>query len=476
MGYLSKRKEITKAEEIIKAYNVKTSNLNKEIKFLSGGNQQKVIIGRSTCTEPKILIFDEPTKGIDIGAKTEVYRLMKELAEKGIAIILISSEMDEIKKCANRIICMYHGEVTGECNYGSEKEEILKAILGIKTSDEEDRLMSREYENKQKASAADILKTLSRNSVALIGSVLILMMIIATIFSPHFLTIFNLQSLMRDIAFIGMVAVAQSLLLLIGELDLSVGKIATLSGVLGGILMTSMKVNPFLAFAIGLLSGILFGMINGLLVTKLRLNSMVTTIGMQSLYGGITLVITKGKAVTNIPDAIFFLGKGNIGVFPIPFIFAIVVLIVIVYFVTKTKTGRYIYAIGNSREASKIMGIRVDAVRVLIYGIVGFISALAGMLYVARLGSAQAAIGNNWPMNSIASSVIGGVSLTGGVGSPVGAIIGSAIICVISNVIVLFGVNVYWQEAVSGFVVVIAIALPSLLTIIRECSVAKAKA
>lgn len=336
--------------------------------------------------------------------------------------------------------------------------------------------MSREYENKQKASAADILKALSRNSVALIGSVLILMMIIATIFSPHFLTIFNLQSLMRDIAFIGMVAVAQSLLLLIGELDLSVGKIATLSGVLGGILMTSMKVNPFLAFAIGLLSGILFGMINGLLVTKLRLNSMVTTIGMQSLYGGITLVITKGKAVTNIPDAIFFLGKGNIGVFPIPFIFAIVVLIVIVYFVTKTKTGRYIYAIGNSREASKIMGIRVDAVRVLIYGIVGFISALAGMLYVARLGSAQAAIGNNWPMNSIASSVIGGVSLTGGVGSPVGAIIGSAIICVISNVIVLFGVNVYWQEAVSGFVVVIAIALPSLLTIIRECSVAKAKA
>ena len=134
---ISKRKETAKAEEIIKAYNVKTSNLNKEIKFLSGGNQQKVIIGRSTCTEPKILIFDEPTKGIDIGAKTEVYRLMKKLAENGIAIILISSEMDEIKKCANRIICMYHGEVTGESDYGSEKEEILKAILGIKTSSEE---------------------------------------------------------------------------------------------------------------------------------------------------------------------------------------------------------------------------------------------------------------------------------------------------------------------------------------------------
>lgn len=114
------------------------------------------------------------------------------------------------------------------------------------------------------------------------------------------------------------------------------------------------------------------------------------------------------------------------------------------------------------------MGIRVEFIRIMLFGIVGFISALAGILYVARLGSAQAAIGNNWPMNSIAACVIGGILLTGGVGSPLGALLGAAIISVISNVIVLFGVNVYWQEAVNGIVIVAAIALPSLVTIIRS--------
>lgn len=317
-------------------------------------------------------------------------------------------------------------------------------------------------------SGAGFIKKILRNNVTLICGVLILMIVIASIFSPHFLTVFNLQSLMRDLAFIGMIAVAQSLLLLIGELDLSVGKIATLSGVFGGLLMTTLHVNPFLSFFLGLVSGAILGAINGILVSGLRLNAMVTTIGMQSLYGGITLVITKGKAITNIPEEIFFLGKNSLGPIPIPFIFMIIVLVCILYFTQRTRTGRYIYAVGNSREASKLMGIRVNRIRILLYSIVGFISALAGLLYVARLGSAQASIGNNWPMNSIAAGVIGGVALTGGVGTPFGALVGAAIICVISNVIVLFGVNVYWQEAVSGLVVVLAIALPSLLSIIRE--------
>lgn len=320
----------------------------------------------------------------------------------------------------------------------------------------------------KKRSFNDIMATITRNSTMLIGFVLVLLIIVATIFSPFFLTMFNLQSLMRDIALIGLVAIGQSLLLLLGELDLSVGTMATLAGILAGLLMTQVGMNPYVALLIGLISGVLFGIINGLVVTRLKLNSMVTTIGMQGIYGGITLVITKGKAITQIPDAIFFLGKGNIGAIPVPFIIVLIVMVIAFIFVTKTKTGRYIYAIGNSKSAAQILGIRVDRIRVLVFAIVGFTSALAGMLCVARLGSAQATIGTNWPMNSIAACVIGGVLLTGGVGNPGGAFIGAAIICVISNVIVLLGVNIYWQTAVSGIVVLVAIALPSILSIIRE--------
>lgn len=323
--------------------------------------------------------------------------------------------------------------------------------------------------NKEKTKTNNVfVNALKKSNMTAIGVVLLLMIIIASVASPYFLDMYNLQSLIRDLAFIGMIGIAQSLLLLIGELDLSVGKIASLCGILAGMMMVNYGINPWLALALALLLGLVFGCINGLIITKLRLNSMVATIGMQGVYGGINLVLTKGKAITGIPEDIYILGKGNLGPVPFPFVFCVGVLILILFMVKKTKTGRYIYAIGNSREAAKILGIKVDKIRVMIYAIVGLISSLAGILYVARLGSSQSAIGENWPMNSIAASVIGGVSLTGGIGNPAGALIGAAIISIIQNMIMLFGVNVYWQSAVSGIVVVIAISFSSISEIMRE--------
>lgn len=323
-------------------------------------------------------------------------------------------------------------------------------------------------EKTQEKSGNAFLNALKKSNMTAMLAILVVMIIIASIISPYFLDIYNLQSVLRDLAFIGMIGIAQSLLLLVGELDLSVGKIACLCGILTGILMVNVGLNPWLCLVIGLSLGTIFGLLNGMIITRLRLNSMVATIGMQGVYGGITLVITKGKAVTGIPADIQVLGKQSLGPIPIPFIICVIVLLLILFMVKKTKTGRYIYAIGNSKEAAKILGIKVERIRVMIYSIVGLISALAGLLYVCRLGSAQTAIGEDWPMNSIAASVIGGVSLTGGVGNPVGALIGAAVITIIQNIIVLFGVNSYWQSAVSGIVVVLAISFSSISDIVRE--------
>lgn len=323
-------------------------------------------------------------------------------------------------------------------------------------------------EKTQGKSGNTFLNALKKSNMTAMLAILVVMIIIASIISPYFLDIYNLQSVLRDLAFIGMIGIAQSLLLLVGELDLSVGKMACLCGILTGMLMVNVGLNPWLCLIIGLILGLIFGFINGMIITRLRLNSMVATIGMQGVYGGITLVITKGKAVTGIPADTQVLGKQSLGPAPIPFIICVAVLILILFMVKKTKTGRYIYAIGNSKEAAKILGIKVDRIRVMIYSIVGLISALAGLLYVCRLGSAQTAIGEDWPMNSIAASVIGGVSLTGGVGNPVGALIGAAVITIIQNIIVLFGVNSYWQSAVSGIVVVLAISFSSISDIVRE--------
>ena len=307
-----------------------------------------------------------------------------------------------------------------------------------------------------------------KSSLFAMTVVLIAMIFLASLVTPYFLDRYNLSALVRNLAFVGLIGVAQSLLLLVGELDLSVGKVASLCGILAGMLMVDYGVEPYLALAIASALGLLFGLINGVLITRLRLNALVATIGMAGVYGGINLVLTKGKAIPGIPEKIHILGKGTVWSIPIPFLFTIGVMVLVVVFVRRTKMGRYVYAIGNNREAAAILGIRVDRIRTVLYSLVGLISSLAGVLYVARLGSSQSAIGENWPMNSIAAAVIGGVALTGGVGNPAGALVGAAIISVISNLIVLLGVNVYWQSAVSGIVVVLAISFSSLSTMLGE--------
>jgi ribose transport system permease protein len=307
----------------------------------------------------------------------------------------------------------------------------------------------------------DILKKISKIKMLTIAIILLILIVIAAVVSPNFLTAYNLQSVVRDLSFVMIITIGQSCLLMLGELDLSVGKIASLSGVIGGILMLHGQTPPYIALLISLLCGIFLGIINGLLITKLRLNAMIVTIATQGVFAGVTLVITKGRAIVGIPETIHYLGRGMIFGIPIPFVIACIFLVVMLFVTQKMPFGRYIYAIGNNKEAAKILGINVDAVRIAVYAIMGFFCAAAGLLMIARLGNSQPAIGDVWVMNSIAASVIGGVALTGGVGNPLGAVLGACILSIIQNMIVLFNVNTYWQTAVSGIVVLIAISIDS---------------
>jgi ribose transport system permease protein len=291
---------------------------------------------------------------------------------------------------------------------------------------------------------------------------LVLIVVAASVVSPYFLSPFNIQATIRALAFTGMVAMGQACLLIIGELDLSVGAVAGLSGVLGGIFMVWLRLDPFLSFGLGLVSGAIFGLINGLLVTALELNALVVTVGMTGAYLGVNLVISQGQAIIGIPAQIYFLGQGVVLGIPMPFWVMLFLLTVIVFVARYTPFGRYMYAIGNSRDAAQILGVPVRLVRTLTFVGVGLVAALAGMLMVARLGSSQPSIGETWVLDSIAASVIGGVALTGGVGSPSGGLLGAAIISIVQDIIVLVGVSPYYQTAVSGMIVVGAISLDAI--------------
>ncbi len=318
----------------------------------------------------------------------------------------------------------------------------------------------------------NIFKNRSTNIIL----VFIFMFIIASIFSPYFLTYFNIISIIRDTAFIGLVTLGQACLLLIGEIDLSLGSIASLCGVTGGILMVKLSINPYLTLVLCLFLGAFLGFINGTITTRLRLSSLIVTIGMSGIYVGINLIATNGRAVLGIPKQIYFLGQGFLFKIPMPFIILFVVMLMVVFFVRYIQMGRYMYAIGNNREAANILGIEVQWIRTFVFALAGLLSSLAGMLLVARLGTAQPGIGSDWPLSSIAASVIGGVSLVGGLGNPFGAIIGVGIIVLIQNLIVLFGVSPYLQTAVSGIVVVLAISIDSISRMMSSRQKRKTKA
>lgn len=307
-----------------------------------------------------------------------------------------------------------------------------------------------------------------KNKMTNIFLVFLFLIIIASIFSPYFMTAYNIRSQAREFAFLGIVALGQACILLLGEIDLTVGTTSALCGVIAGIFMVRTNFNPFVIFILILILGAFIGFINGALVTGLRLNSLVVTIGMVGILNGVNLTITKGQAVLNIPESIYFLGKGSLGPLPMPFVIMLVVLVIVMIIVKLTRLGRYMYAIGNNRETAKILGLPVTPVRIFAFSFAGMLYALAGLIMIARLGTAQPSIGSEWALNSIAAGVIGGISLVGGIGNPLGAIIGVAIIIVIQNIIVLFGVSPYLQTAVSGIVVVAAISFDSITNMVSQ--------
>lgn len=306
------------------------------------------------------------------------------------------------------------------------------------------------------------MRAFLRSQVIGVLAVLVFIFVVSALVSPYFLTGYNLSIVGRGLAFVALITIGQASLMILGELDLSLGTIGGLAGVVSGMLMVQLGLHPAPAIALSVGFGALLGMVNGLLVTKLKLYSLVLTIGTAGIYGGAILVATRGVAITGIPKEIQFLGRGDIHGVPMPFVIVMLVLAVAILVTIRTAFGRYMYAIGNNADAAQMLGIPVDRVRVAVFTAAGGLAALAGTLMVARLGTAQPSIGNSWVLGPIAAAVIGGVATTGGVGTLIGAIFGAAIIAIIENVIVLTGVSPYWQGIVSGVIVVLAISFDSL--------------
>ena len=279
-----------------------------------------------------------------------------------------------------------------------------------------------------------------------------------------FLTQYNIGVVIRQASFVAIVALGETLVLLIGGIDLSVGYIAGLCSILGCLLMTSTSIDPYLCTLIALFIGLILGTISGIFIAKMKLNPFIVTLAMGEVYAGVILVITKGYPVLGIPKKFTALGQGMVGPVPIPVIIMLIITIILAYVLKNTPFGRNIYAIGGNQFASRLVGIPVEKVKVSVYAISGMLAALAGMLFASRVNAGQPTTGAAWLMPTITAAIIGGTSLSGGEGTILGTILGAVFMGILANGIVLLGISAYWERVIIGAVVLVAVIIDILRT------------
>lgn len=288
---------------------------------------------------------------------------------------------------------------------------------------------------------------------------LVILCALLAFLSPVFFTSGNLLGVARAFSMTAIAAIGQTMVIITGGIDLSAGSIIGLSSLSAGMLLASGWPSAAAILA-GLVVGTAFGACNGLLITRIGLPPFIATLGTLSIGRGLIYVITMGYPVTAPRDELLLqVGQGYIGSVPMPVIIMIVVTIVATAFLGKTTLGRYIYAVGGNEEAAHLAGINVNRVKMFVYTMSGFLSALSGIILLSRLVSAQPTAGLGQELPIIAASIIGGTSLAGGEGTAFGALLGAAIVGVLENGIVLLGINTYAQQVVTGSAILLAVAI-----------------
>lgn len=286
---------------------------------------------------------------------------------------------------------------------------------------------------------------------------LIVVFIYLTFASPVFLTFNNLFNIVAQTTVTAVIAVGMTFVIISAGIDLSVGSIAALSGVLGTLLIARTGMSWPLAVLGGALAGAVVGLINGLLITTTRLSPFIATLGMMSVGRGLVYIVTGAVAVYGLPDSFGLLGQGLIDGIPIPLIVLVVVAVLAHLILSRTRLGRYTYAIGSNVEAARLSGIPISRYLTAIYILQGLLAGFAGMIASSRVTSGQPNFGEGLELDVIAATVIGGASLFGGQGTIIGTLIGAFLIALIRNGAVLLNINLFYQDVIIGVVIWVAV-------------------
>jgi ribose transport system ATP-binding protein len=447
----------------IEALAIRTPSPEQPVGLLSGGNQQKVAFARWLLSSPRLCIFDEPTQGVDVGTKMEIYRIIRAIAARGIAVIVVSADVLELIGLSDRILVVARGRIV-DAVAGAEATE--ERIVGRAVGAGESHPAPTGPASVAAAGAGPARRSgAGARFLARYGPALLLAVVIALVTaytasrSPYFLTARNLANLAIQVAPLLLVALGQLTVILLGGIDLSAGPTISLVTALASVLLVP---DPPAGFALGILAclaaGVAVGLANGALIRFLRLPDLIATLASFSIVAGLALIVRPAPGGL-LADPFTGSVLVRLGGVPVAFLLALLAVLLYEAMLLRGRAGLRLYAVGSSEDAAYVAGIPVARVRFAAYVASGLAASVAGLVVAARIGSGDPQAGTNFTLLSVTAVVLGGASVLGGRGTAIGAMAAAILIMLIQSAMNQLHVSAYWQYVLTGALTLIAVAL-----------------
>ena len=471
-GLVDAGREAEAADALMRQTGLGAASPVAAISTLSGGNQQKALLARCLFASPSLLMLDEPTRGIDLAAKAEIYDLIRGLARQGYGILMCSSELPEILTLCHRVLVFRDGRVTATFDHADATEErILAAAASSQAPGDRgtDRTVPPPPAPPPAPPARPAVREWIRRRASVVGLAAVVAR--AALFSPHrggrlvFLDLGNLTDILRQVAEKGILAAGMTPVIISGGIDLSVGSLLALSATVSALLLMHGGFGVGATASIVLALGGLVGLVNGAIIAAGRIQPFIVTLAMMSAARGVARYLSGGAAIPlafgpgAAPEAFRALG-GQIAPFvPAPAVLFLAAVAGIYVLLSRSRSGRYVYAIGDNEAAARVSGVRVGWQKTLVYVTCGGLAALAGLVHCAQLEQGNPNDGVAYELDAIAAVVIGGTTLSGGVGTVGGTLIGTLIIGVINNSMGLNNIDANLQLILKGAIILGAVWL-----------------
>lgn len=440
---------------------------------LSGGNQQKIAISRALATEPQVFLVDEPTQGVDVRSRMDIYRMLRACADAGNAVVIVSSDASELAGVADRIVVMSRGQIIDELpGIGSSETSIVKAFAVESRAHDDGEVLSTKLMKIEASGDSKVPRWLRNGETIRLGILALFIVLIgafAASVNPSFLTEIGLKNILVIATPLAAVAVAQYFVLLVGGIDVSVGATMSLSVVVISFVVQSGGVfqSILLAFLASLACGLLVGLVNAWLVEKMRLSAVIATIATLGIVSGIALALRptpKGMIGFETMSAL----TAAVGILPIPLLFIVLIAVAGDLLLRRTGMGMRVRAVGMNGLYADRLGIRSNLVRGGAYVLCGLLASLAGVFLAGQVGIGDATVGDTYTLLAIAAPVIGGASLLGGRGTLVGVILGSLLLGLAMTLSVVLRISQGANLVFIGVVTLIAMASYSIRVQVRR--------